>query len=74
MKSSKHLSHAHTGSNEEGYTITLEFVQDMIKEFKEQRVIHRRFAYEIILKVDTQLGNTWWGCLCAGQPCLHLLF
>lgn len=45
------------GNNEDGYTITLEFVQDMLKEFKEQRVIHRRFAYEIILKVHMQPAN-----------------
>ncbi|KAL6764758.1 phosphatase 5-like protein [Haematococcus lacustris] len=40
------------GSQEEGYTITLDFVQSMLAEFKEQRVIHRRFAYEIVLKAQ----------------------
>ena len=38
------------GSNEEGYTIDLDFVQAMLNEFKEQRLIHKRFAYEILLK------------------------
>lgn len=32
------------------YVLTLEFVEDMMKEFKEQRVIHKRFAFEIILQ------------------------
>ena len=33
------------------YVLTLEFVQEMMKEFKEQRTIHKRFAFDIILKV-----------------------
>eukprot|EP00803_Ostreobium_quekettii_P006547 evm.model.scf_589.6 EVM.evm.TU.scf_589.6 scf_589:30137-41793(+) len=31
------------------YVLTLEFVQAMMEEFKEQRLVHKRFAYEIIL-------------------------
>ena len=34
------------------YAITLEFVEDMMKEFKEQRVIHKRFAFEILLQAS----------------------
>lgn len=30
--------------------ITLEFVKAMLEEFKEQRIIHKRFAFEIVLK------------------------
>lgn len=30
--------------------ITLEFVKEMLEEFKEQRIIHKRFAFEIVLK------------------------
>lgn len=37
------------GSNAEGYKITQEFVMAMLEEFKAQRVVHRRFAFEIIL-------------------------
>lgn len=40
------------GSNEEGYTIDLEFVEAMLKEFKEQRLVHKRFAFEILLKAQ----------------------
>eukprot|EP00803_Ostreobium_quekettii_P011527 evm.model.scf_535.10 EVM.evm.TU.scf_535.10 scf_535:70266-75809(+) len=29
--------------------ITVEFVKDMMEEFKEQRLVHKRFAFEIIL-------------------------
>lgn len=36
-----HVTSWLAGSNEEGYTITPEFVQGMIAEFKEQRTIHR---------------------------------
>lgn len=40
------------GSDSEGYTITPEFVSAMLEEFKAQRTIHRRFAFEIILKAQ----------------------
>lgn len=40
------------GNNQDGYTIDLEFVKAMLQEFKEQRLIHRRFAFEIILKAQ----------------------
>eukprot|EP00197_Chlamydomonas_leiostraca_P003143 CAMPEP_0202869786 /NCGR_PEP_ID=MMETSP1391-20130828/13229_1 /ASSEMBLY_ACC=CAM_ASM_000867 /TAXON_ID=1034604 /ORGANISM="Chlamydomonas leiostraca, Strain SAG 11-49" /LENGTH=507 /DNA_ID=CAMNT_0049550165 /DNA_START=71 /DNA_END=1594 /DNA_ORIENTATION=+ len=40
------------GSDAEGYTITHEFVLAMLDEFKAQRVVHRRFAFEIILKAQ----------------------
>ncbi|WIA19890.1 hypothetical protein OEZ85_005790 [Tetradesmus obliquus] len=33
-----------------GYTITEEFVLAMLEEFKEQRLIHRRFAFQILLQ------------------------
>eukprot|EP00798_Chlamydomonas_sp_ICE-L_P014048 gene14048-19985_t len=38
------------GDSTEGYTITAEFVKAMLQEFKEQRLIHRRFAFEIIMQ------------------------
>lgn len=34
-----------------GYVITEEFVRAMLQEFKEQRLIHRRFAFQILLEV-----------------------
>lgn len=40
------------GSHEEGYTLDLEFVQGMLSEFKEQRLIHKRFAFEILLSAQ----------------------
>lgn len=43
------------GSDSEGYTITHDFVMAMLEEFKEQRVIHKRFAFEIIMKAQELL-------------------
>ena len=40
-----------------GYTITEAFVQDMLQEFKEQRVIHRRFAFQILLQARMLLRS-----------------
>ena len=40
------------GSVEEGYTVTPEFVQDMLQRFKDQKLIHRRYAFAIILQVS----------------------
>jgi hypothetical protein len=34
-----------------GYVITEDFVLAMLAEFKEQRLIHRRFAFQILLQV-----------------------
>jgi hypothetical protein len=31
--------------------VTLEFVQAMLAAFKDEQLIHRRYAFEIILKV-----------------------
>jgi len=31
--------------------ITEQFVKDMLQEFKEQRLIHKRFAFQILLQV-----------------------
>jgi hypothetical protein len=31
--------------------ITEQFVRDMLAEFKEQRLIHKRFAFQILLQV-----------------------
>lgn len=39
------------GSDEEGYTITEEFVKAMIETFREQQNIHSRFAFQIVLEV-----------------------
>ena len=39
------------GSVEEGYSITSTFMQAMLSRFKEQKLIHRRYAFAIILQV-----------------------
>lgn len=36
-----------------GYVITEQFVKDMLTEFKEQRLIHKRFAFQILLQVSS---------------------
>lgn len=49
------------GSEEDGWVVTKDFVMDMLREFKEQRTIHVRFAYEILFqaaKVGTR-GARW---------------
>lgn len=40
-----------TEDGQGGYTITEEFVLAMLAEFKAQRLIHRRFAFQILLQV-----------------------
>lgn len=34
-----------------GYVITLDFVKEMLETFKEEKLIHRRFAFQILLQV-----------------------
>jgi len=41
-----------SGNSKDGYTLDLDFVKAMLQEFKEQRLIHRRFAFEILLKAQ----------------------
>ena len=41
---------ARAGSEESGYEITRDFVVAMLEHFKAQKVIHRRFAFQIILQ------------------------
>jgi len=36
--------------------VTLEFVRAMLAAFKEEQLIHRRYAFEIILQVSTRGG------------------
>lgn len=39
------------GNVEEGYRLTPTFMQAMLNRFKEQELIHRRYAFAIILQV-----------------------
>ena len=39
------------GDDSSGYTLSLPFVEAMLREFKEQRLIHKRFAFEIVIQV-----------------------
>ncbi|GIL91320.1 hypothetical protein Vretimale_17737 [Volvox reticuliferus] len=41
------------GNATDGYAITEEFVTSMLEEFRQQRTIHKRFAFEIILQANT---------------------
>ena len=43
--------HAAAGNLEEGYTVTTAFMQDMLQRFKDQKLIHRRYAFAIIIQV-----------------------
>ncbi len=60
------------GNVEEGYTVTPGFMQDMLHRFKVQKLIHRRYAFAIILQVSlpTMLSHYLvFYCIC----CLCLL-
>jgi DNA-directed RNA polymerase subunit N (RpoN/RPB10) len=41
-----------TGNEEDGYTLTREFAVAMLERFKDQKLIHKRFAFQIILQVS----------------------
>ena len=43
------------GSEDTGYTLTRDFVLAMLEQFKAQKTIHRRFAFQIIMQVSTYL-------------------
>lgn len=40
-------------SEEGGYELDLEFIKAMMEEFREQRLVHKRFAFQIVLEVGT---------------------
>jgi hypothetical protein len=44
-------THAHAEDGAGGYVITEQFLKDMLQEFKEQRLIHKRFVFQILLQV-----------------------
>ncbi len=56
------------GNIEEGYTVTPGFMQDMLQRFKDQKLIHRRYAFAIILQVSlpTMLSHyvVFSSCIC----------
>jgi hypothetical protein len=43
-----------------GYVITLDFVKEMLETFKDQKLIHRRFAFQILLQVGRWCQG-WFG-------------
>ncbi|URE10401.1 PPP5 TPR repeat region [Musa troglodytarum] len=45
----------YTGARIEGEVVTLEFVKKMMDEFKNQRHLHKRYAYQIILQAREML-------------------
>jgi hypothetical protein len=42
---------------EGGYTVTRDFVVAMMEEFRQQRLIHKRFAFQILLEVGLGRGK-----------------
>jgi len=46
---------AAAGSEKEGYRISQEFVTAMVEEFRQQRKIHLRFAFQIVMDILAQL-------------------
>lgn len=51
VKQTTSLMHAAAGNLEEGYTVTTAFMQDMLQRFKDQKLIHRRYAFAVIIQV-----------------------
>lgn len=45
------------GDNETGYRITRAFVMEMIEHFKAQKLLHKRFAFELVLGVKKVLES-----------------
>ena len=43
-------AHFIAGSEEGGYTLTRDFVVAMIEHFKAQKLIHKRFAFQILMQ------------------------
>ncbi|KAL9241316.1 hypothetical protein vseg_015441 [Gypsophila vaccaria] len=42
---------------DDGNSITLDFVMKMIEDFKNEKIVHQRFAYEILLRTKDLLFN-----------------
>ena len=40
------------GNEKDGYQISKEFVEEMVEAFREQKRLHRRFAFIIIKEVN----------------------
>ncbi|GBG69021.1 hypothetical protein CBR_g3721 [Chara braunii] len=43
---------SYTGPRLEGEEVTLEFVKTMMEEFRKQKSLHKRYAYQILLRVN----------------------
>jgi hypothetical protein len=52
-----------------GYVITEQFVKDMLTEFKDQRLIHKRFAFQILLQVRSANSTGCAVLCCAVDTC-----
>ena len=62
------------GPAEGGYRLTLDFVKAMLQEFKEQRLIHKRFAFEILVQVGAADGAAASRGGAGGGGCRAMLF
>ena len=53
-----------TGNEKDGYQISKEFVEQMVEAFREQKRLHRRFAFIIIREVDLSLSYSTQYLVC----------
>ena len=60
------------GSEASGYQLTQKFIEDMLTEFKGQRKIHKRFAFQIILEVGPGSHTNFRGRIGSCAPELNL--
>ncbi|GBG69022.1 hypothetical protein CBR_g3721 [Chara braunii] len=50
--SAMEVDDSYTGPRLEGEEVTLEFVKTMMEEFRKQKSLHKRYAYQILLRVN----------------------
>lgn len=68
-----HVSSTSTGSEEDGWSIDINFVKEMIETFKQQKTIHKRFALHIVLQVglSTIMPLVDRACIYCSSSCMH---
>ena len=66
-------AHTIAGSEEGRYTLTRDFVVAMIEHFKAQKLIHKRFAFQILTQACISCSAPVSCYMICNGPMLHLL-
>ena len=67
------LAHTIAGSEEGGYTLTRDFVVAMIEHFKAQKLIHKRFAFQILTQARISCSAPVSCYISCNKAMLHLM-